>query len=547
MKRSNEWWRIGLFMFAVLAISMAGCSSEGDEESDGDSDGDVVPADVKDYAAGETMDLSFAEGSEEYRVVAYWAAEEESTTGYTLSTTAAEGADEPAARLRGGSKFAQQKPAYLSDARYRRMLRRLDWDRKLRADEKRIIEEGLVTAEDLRLAKRPKLSSECGENELARGADCLSEFDLKFMDFEGGLTDLTVAVRGKGEHVSVVVDTEDTDSVSQEDVDAIVENYDNVIYPRDHFLYGASVFEDLDYTDRDQDGLHMIVLSHLVNDSGAVGLFNPADFLGQNQSGATNTSDILWVVVPDAENSLDSVYGTVAHEYFHMIMFGVKGLKFSKSETLYLNESLAHLAEDASGFGIDNIDVVAAYLGNTEYSWAFSGDDVEARGIGFLFMRYLFEQQGAVEYGESSGSDLTDKGGAEFLQLMIATDKVGFEAVTGALGEDWSAQFGNFLAAVSLDDLEIANDPKYRYGALYDDPITGQQIGVCTNCTRANGAGDSLELAGLAYEDYSDGYEGLVTATGASVVGVTGDADTAIVGTPEDETAGLRFLVVRVK
>ena len=57
----------------------------------------------------------------------------------------------------------------------------------------------------------------------------------------------------------------------------------------------------------------------------------------------------------------------------------------------------------------------------------FTTDDITGRGMAFLFVRYLFEQKGAVTYasdGTLSGS------GTAFLQKLHTSSKQGTEAVT---------------------------------------------------------------------------------------------------------------------
>ena len=527
---------IALCCLAMLLICLM--SACGALEND-----DNTPASVESVAAGEQVQLAFSQGNEAYRIIPYWTSTEESLTGYSLTTGEGAAAEDSAAnaRLRGESRFATSRPAWISEIRYNRALKRQAWSDKMRSLEREISAAGLVKAEDFESqALRAKTSSECGALELARGDECQNEIDLKFMDFEGDITDFTGQVKGKGEHCSVVVDSDD--NVSQSDIDAIIDSFDNVIYPRNHFLFGEATVDGTNYVDRDADGLVMIVLSSMVNESGAVGQYNPSDFVPD----ALNTSDILYVVVPDSDNSLDSVFGTVAHEYFHMIMFGVKRVKYKADETLWLNESTAHLAEDCSGFGIDNVETALSYLDAVpDYSMAFSGDDLEARGMGFLFMRYLYEQMGGVEYSTTDGGDLTDLGGAEFLTKLVRSNKTGFTVLDAALGESWKDSFFDWLAAVTLDDLPIADDPRYQYQDLYNDPLTGQKIGVCTNCSRKSGDGSNVTYAGLACQPYKSGMDGLVNATGADCVAVSGSGD-LFIDTQADEDS-LMFGVVRVK
>lgn len=527
--------KLGLIGFGVLMFSiLPGCAEEDEETNQNGSGGDAPPLFVESYAAGEEIPLSFETGNEEYNVIAYWTAEEDATVGFTISE--AGGGSEAVAKQKRA--ILPARPAWMPQARYRKLQRRFLWDNKMRRFEKQLLAEGLLGEHLIRRIKRAKLSAECGALEVARGDECLNELELGFKDFDGEVTDITVEIKAKGEHCAVAVDVDD--SVSQEQIDQVVRQFDNVIYPRNHFIYGETVFDGSDYTDRDQDGLHLIVMTSLVNDSGAVGFFNPGDFVGQ-----PNTSDILWVVVPDAQNPLESVFGTVAHEYLHLMVFGVKFVKHRVDESLWLNESMAHLAEDASGYGIDNIDTVALYLESAnDYTWAYSGDDVEARGMGFLFLRYLFEQKGAVSYDPADGSKLTDNGGASFLRDLLATSDTGFSAVDKALGGDWSEHFFSFLAAVSRDTTGAEESAEYSFKDPYTDPISGQQIGVCTNCTRKNAMGQSVPFTGPAAQSFSGEFDGVITATGSSTVRITASDAQRLTTDADDD---VRFGVVRVK
>lgn len=523
-------WMLLLLVLCSIAL-LAACSDDS-----GEGDGDETEADVTFATAGEALTIDSSDAKAEFQVIPFWLAEEESMTGYSLSKSEAA----KKGRFRQAESFATKRPDWITPARHERIVTRAAWSRKMREAESRILSEGSYSAEQIEQAARlrGKKSAECGATEVVRGGECKNEFGLRFMDFDGEITDLTVRIKGKGEHVAVAVDVDDT--VSQADIDEIVSRFDDIVYPRTHFFFGESLIGNVDYVDRDQDGLRLVVLSNLVNDSGAVGLFNPFDFA----AGTLNTSDILWVVVPDDDNPMESVLGTVAHEYFHMVLFGVKKAKFKADETVWLNESLAHTAEDLSGFGIDNVDTALAFLENANsVSMAFSGDDIEARGMGFLFVRYLFEQKGGVTYGKNSGSELTDKGGAAFLTSLVHTNKTGFEALNAALKSNWGDSFKHWLAAVALAGRPIANDSRYKYQALYDDPLTGQKIGVCTNCTRKNLDGDDLRFSGFECPAFSDGHEGTLQAVGLDCVAVKGST---VLDTQGDED-GVEFVLVRVK
>ena len=547
MKRSSVLTVI-FFVLLMVAISIS-CGGDGDEA--------IHAPSIEVVGQGDQIQLAFDEGSEEYLIFPYWTATEEATAEYSLTAAegqaesvdegAEEGSGEPSARRRFHRGLAAQKPGWISQRTHRRILKRHAWSVKLRNFEREIYKDASIRSEDLmHHGPRARIVDDCGENEVKRGDECVGEFDLKFMDFSMNLHDLSVAVKGIGEHCYVVVDTDD--EVAQADIDAIIERFDSHIYPRDHFLYGDTVFEGTDYADRDGDGIHMIAFSHLVAEADVAGLFNLFDFYPATAGNATgNVADILWIELPSAESPLGSVFGTVAHEYFHLMIFAVKAIKNKQPEEAFLNENMAHLAEDSSGFGIDNITIVASYLDNAaDYTWAFSDvDDVETRAMGYMFLRYLFEQQGGVEYSSDDAADMTDNGGAAFLRKIMQTQKTGFEAVDEALGSGgWKDHFFNWMVAVTASGTDITNDPKYKYEDLYEDPLTGQKIGLCTHCTRKTADGTDVEMAGFASEDFEDPYEGAITATGLNVIKVTGEGN-LFIDTEADED--IKFGILKIK
>jgi|GEM_PF-5490479 len=553
MKRYNIFLQFLIILF-VANIAMSCILDDDEGDTDGDTDGDIdtdgdVDGDVGEvvakYNSGDTATLKFTSGDEVYQIVPYFASTVESEAGYSI-TVGDSSANGTAGKIKKTARsFRSAKPEWISEVRYRQVLARQKWSVLQHQLKKQVAAKGVFNQDVFKSAKiNAKLSSECASDELYRDGVCTNEFDLTFMDFDEDETEITVQVKAKGEHVAVVVDSDDT--VAQADIDNILNKFDTIIYPRNQFFSGGSTFDGIDYVDRDGDGMHMIVLTHLVNDMDAVGLFNPADF-GPD----LNVSDILYVVLPDADNPMESILGTIAHEYYHMLMYGIKRAKFGTLETLWLDEDLAHLFEDVSGYGGDNLDITAAYLespANTTWAFSFDNQETEARGMGYLIMRYLFEQKGGVTYSSSNAADITDNGGATFIASLLQTDNKGFDAIDDALSgsDSWKNSFFDWLAAVSLDETSMNAGSKYGYNAIETDSITGQKRGVCTHCSRDSIYGYTVDFDGLSTTALSGGKtDGIVSASGAVANKLTGNSDQEIVLQADDDD--ILFGVFRVK
>ena len=531
----------GLVLMLALSFFLLGACSLTDEDkdkADGDDEQEITPIEdgdttpsverVFDGPAGSAIRLS---GLGEYRLVAYWPVSQDGNTGFTVKGA-------PSAKKALSTHLIERDPALAA-----RWQERLALDERLRRSESESVRLGYA-AEMKRVLEqreaRPALFA-CEAGKVERGGSCVDEFALKF-SASSPAKNITVKVKGIGTSCVIAVDKDDLASVSDADVQALLTKFDTIIVPRDHALFGSPLIGGTDYADADADGKRLIVFSHLVADLKAVGFFYNQDFLKTGGNG--NVSDLLWVVPPSADNPLDSIYGTLAHEYLHLLEYGVKTVRYNVEEERFLAESLAHLAEDATGFGIDNVDATWSYLSAADKtSWAFSDDTVETRGMGFLMMRYWFEQKGGVGYSKTEAT-LSDKGGAAFLKAIVQSNKAGFAAVEAALGGKVADRFLGFLGAVSLNGLNLANTGSYTYAPLYSDPLTGQSVGVCTHCTRKNAAGQDQDFTGFSTEALSGDYDGTVQATGLVSLSITVQAPLNLQTQADD--AALRFAVIKV-
>jgi hypothetical protein len=510
---------------SALLILLSGCGLFG--SNDNPTDGGQVQVQV--LGPGESASLVADAG---YHIVPYYAANTEGSTGYSLNLAAASSQVQSA--ISAGPGMGTEVRSKWRD--------RLALDELLHQRRAAFARSGAALEQGLEMAHALKNAAvSCTGNTIERGGSCVDTFTLVY-DISGSKT-VTVKVRGVGSKVAVAVDADDNAGVADGDVSAIVSKFDGIILPRDESIFGSPIISGTDYADVDGNGLRLIVLTHLVKQQNAVGFFNPNDMMAPAKGGNGNQTDMLWIVTPGNGNTLESIYGTVAHEYFHLIHYAIKTMRYGVEEEVFLSESLAHLAEDAAGFGMDDVDAVWSYLDAADkITWAFGKDSVEKRGMGYLFVRYMFEQKGGVTY---SGASVSDEGGAAFLKKVVDTKSTGFDAVNAALGGGWAAYFPKWIATVTLDGLGLTTSKTYSYTNLYSDSETGQMIGACTHCTRKNAAGQDITLAGFTTGPASGAGEGTVDATGLVSLEYSPSADTAFKPTADSNDVG--FVVVRLK
>src|SRR5947209_9886559 len=166
-----------------------------------------------------------------------------------------------------------------------------------------------------------------------------------------------------GQHIAIYVDTAaPKPGLSQADLDALRAVFDTQLYKIDTIAFGRE-------SDIDHHGVVIVLMTNRVNElvsatdcsSGVVaGYFYGADidpFWGPR----FNNGEIFYALVPDPVPTLQSCAHTVAevkrlvpvtfiHEFQHMISYNHHVLeRHGDAEILWLNESLAHYAEELGG------------------------------------------------------------------------------------------------------------------------------------------------------------------------------------------------------
>ena len=188
----------------------------------------------------------------------------------------------------------------------------------------------------------------------------------------GSYTTTTGIVRYVSTHAIVVSDsTAPANGFTSADYQSIATEFDNLIYPTDVGYFGTP-------TDLDQNGHIIIYYTPSVNKltpSGTAttngyvgGFFFGGDLFDPNQPPpptgngcpASNQGEIFYLLTPDPNGIYGNTFqtdfvrqitrGTVAHEFQHMINAGNRFVGGAdKFEATWLDEGLAHFAEDAVG------------------------------------------------------------------------------------------------------------------------------------------------------------------------------------------------------
>jgi hypothetical protein len=266
-------------------------------------------------------------------------------------------------------------------------------------------------------------------------------------------------LKAMGRYCQVYLDHDDAHLVTtQATVDDIVRTFDHEIYPHARQRLGRVL-------DVDRDGRFTILLTHRLGQMARgrvslAGFIRGADFYRDIAAPLSNRSDMMYL------NS-DLVSGPhlrtiIAHEYTHAIIFSehVFGGHHPElpavDEESWLNEGLAHLAEDSFGYSWSNLDYrVSAFLSGPE-RYRLAVPDYHAaglwrshgnRGAAYTFLRWC---------ADCYGSDVP----ARLIQSGIA----GVPNLEAATNEPFPELFRHWTAALALSgtDDSVESDKPIR-------------------------------------------------------------------------------------
>jgi len=259
---------------------------------------------------------------------------------------------------------------------------------------------------------------------------------------------------------------------TQEDYAALGAQWDNAIFPTDTTAFGPP-------TDIDNNQKTIILFTPVVNDltpdgqaiNGFIGGFTLVTDLAPNvfPSGTSNAGEIFYLMVPDPDEIYGNPFskelvesvapGILAHEFEHMISIGYRylvlggGTNPSYIQETWLEEGMAHMAEDLNGMDAQNIRRANLYLA-ASYAHSLLGnlelrpnvDTLQQRGAVFLFLRYLADQLGE-----------------QIFRTLVEYNATGVSSIEHVSQKNFYTSVGDFLAALYLSDRGITSDTRYEF------------------------------------------------------------------------------------
>ncbi len=275
----------------------------------------------------------------------------------------------------------------------------------------------------------------------------------------------------EGPHTRLYVDTTTTPTnLTREEAEGLGRAFDERIYDTNREAFGVE-------SDINGDGKVAILMSPAVNrltDPGTAGTqgfiagyFLPTDLLPHLvPAGATNAMEIFYTVVPDPTGEYGNVFtkekvlpvieGVLSHEFLHMILFNYRALIYGRGisgeylEDLWLEEGLAHIAEDVNDYDASNIARAKRFLADPgNVTLIYGGDSLEERGASYLFLRLL-----------------GDRFGSSIFKALVQSKKTGVSNIESATGQFFMELFADWSAALYLSGRGITDDPRFNYTSI---------------------------------------------------------------------------------
>ncbi|GAB4269704.1 MAG: hypothetical protein Kow0029_05900 [Candidatus Rifleibacteriota bacterium] len=221
----------------------------------------------------------------------------------------------------------------------------------------------------------------------------------------------------------------------------------------------------------DGDARLTILLTDSMSD-GIAGIFYGADLYANDpadmQLKESNARKMFYV-----KYSLESDitrYGTLAHEFQHMVNFWQKRINGGQGvfEATWLNEGLSKYSEEVCGYGILNGDQNTALLiklsqenfGNLSVTeWT----GLNSYGLSYLFVRFLAQEN---RYGTTY---------REITRKLVQSNLTGIQNVEAVTGESFSQTLARWAISLYLNDYSSTDPLDYGLTGLN---LAGNYAGV---------------------------------------------------------------------
>jgi immune inhibitor A len=237
----------------------------------------------------------------------------------------------------------------------------------------------------------------------------------------------------------------------QDDVAALVDEFEKNIYPTDREFFGS------EWTPGVDGDVHLYILYARNLGATVAGYFSPADELSPLAHRYSNAHEMFYLSADNVELWEAYTASVLAHEFQHMIHWNL-----DRNEQSWLNEGFSELAAHLNGFDVGGWDF--AYADDTDIPLTFWPTNGGTHyGQSFLFVTYFLDRFGseatkALVADPNNGLDSVD----DVLKKLDLREPGGAQALNAdQVYRDW--------AVTLLVDDPALSDGRYSYSS-YSPP-----------------------------------------------------------------------------
>ena len=254
-----------------------------------------------------------------------------------------------------------------------------------------------------------------------------------------------------------------------QDVKALMDTFEQKIYPTDREFFGSEWIPGVDGDSR----IFVIYASEL--GSSVAGAFNSTDSYNPAIKEHSNAHETF--VISTTQDLADSyTYATLAHEFVHMIQFAS-----DRNDDVWMGEGFAELGAFLNGYGVGGFDWL--YIGSPDQQlndWTSDvGSNSAHYGQSFLYLAYFLDRfgEGATKAITSNPQNGLHSVDSTLAELNITDPQTGQIITADNVFMDWAA-------ALYLRDGNVG-DGRFTYHNYPDAPqyMPAEFIASCPQTT----------------------------------------------------------------
>ncbi len=273
---------------------------------------------------------------------------------------------------------------------------------------------------------------------------------------------------------------EDGAEVNRDDMKRLMDTFENEIYPTNREFFGSEPNPGVD------GDPHVFVIYAGGLGSGVAGYFNSSDAYNPMIDEYSNAHETFMLSTGLYLGDVQT-YGTLAHEFVHMIMFSS-----DRNEILWLSEGFAEVGAFLNGYYSGVFDWTYAQAPDLQLTDWLSGDQSNWADYGqsFLYLAYFLDRFGTdatkavVSHPENDLASIDET----LTQLGIIDPSTGESITADDVFMDWAA-------TMWLMD-ESVGDGRYHYNNYPEAPNISVSEFISTCPTSASG---SVNQYGIDY------------------------------------------------